>query len=136
MLVMFAPFFQTPASNAGAVETNPEITKYKSVTDFGGLVSILLSGTNLAIIGAVMGAGFLAKWISGGSINTMLLIGIGLFIAIITIIWNAASLALTNLNPYGDSNIKLIITVVTICIGILLVFSIIEMFTGQQGVDS
>lgn len=133
---MFAPFFQTPVSNAGIVESNPEITKYKSVTDFGGLVGILLSGTNLAIIGAVMGAGFLAKWISGGSINTMLLIGIGLFIAVITVIWNAANLALANINPYGDSNIKLIITVITICIGILLVFSIIEMFTGQQGVDS
>lgn len=142
MLVMFAPFFQAPMTNDESINkinetlSGSDIAGFKQVTGFGNLVGILINGTNLAIIGAVMGAGFLAKWISGGSINTMLLIGIGLFIAIVTILWNAASLAIANINPYGDSNVKLIITMITICIGVLLVFSVIEMFTSQQGVDS
>jgi hypothetical protein len=42
---------------------------------------------------------------------------------------------LSNINPYKDSSITLFITAITVCIGILLMFSIIEMFTSQQGVD-
>ena len=136
MLVMFAPFFSTPVSTAGAVENNPEITKYKNVTSFGDLILALLgNGVVVAIVAAVLGTGLLAKWLSGGSINTMLLIGIGLFIAMVTILWSAASLAIANINPYNDSNIATFITVITICIGLLLMFSIVELFTGQQGVD-
>lgn len=142
MLVMFAPFFNTPMTSDSSIKKinetldKPEIADYKQVTSFGGIVGLIINGTNLAIIGAVMAGGFLAKWISGGSINTMLLIGIGLFIAMITILWNAASKAMANLNPYNDSNIGLFLTAITICIGILLMFSVIELFTGQQGVDS
>jgi hypothetical protein len=136
MLVMFAPFFSTPVSTAGAVENNPEITKYKNVSSFGDLILALLgNGVVVAIVAAVLGTGLLAKWLSGGSINTMLLIGIGLFIAMVTILWSAASLAIANINPYNDSNIATFITVITICIGLLLMFSIVELFTGQQGVD-
>jgi len=133
---MFAPFFSTPVSTAGAVENNPEITKYKNVSSFGDLILALLgNGVVVAIVAAVLGTGLLAKWLSGGSINTMLLIGIGLFIAMVTILWSAASLAIANINPYNDSNIATFITVITICIGLLLMFSIVELFTGQQGVD-
>jgi len=76
------------------------------------------------------------KTFAGGSINIALLLGIGIFIAVLVSAWTFAINTFSNLNYTNNSEIELIFEIINICIGILLMFTVVDFLTGQQGVES
>jgi len=135
-LIMFAGIFNSP-SDYGAVDVTNEtsITKYSAESGgFGDfLSSFFLSAETYVIIGIFFGAGAIAKWFAGGQTNTVLLVGIGAFLGIIFALMRSTIQVITNLtdNFYVNATINLGLIVV----GLVILFTVIEMLIGQQGVN-
>jgi len=93
------------------------------------LFSLEVIFTLLFIFGS---SNLLGRW-TGGQYSTTLIAGIGIFIGVISALWIATFKTINNLVGNYGSLMNGIVTIVTIAIGIIIVFSIVEMLVGQQG---
>lgn len=138
MLVLLVSLFPTATPvEALDVETDPTISGYENVEDMESLVlGMFANTTTLMIIGAVVAASGVIGFVFGGGKNVPIAIGVGIFIAIISSLWYSTSAVIMNIDPTDSPIITGIITIITICIGIILVFTVAEFFAGQSGVDT
>jgi len=135
-LFMFSDVFETEVDyNPQDPSANEAISNYGEVNNFSTIIkTFLTSKASLAIIGVVFATALASKWLIGGKLSTTLLIGVGAFVGIIVALYNASvqvMLNIANSNSYIDETV----TIIQIIFGIIIVFTVVEMFVGQQGVN-
>ena len=96
------------------------------------LMGMIFPASALAAMGAI-GA---TSLILGLLAKSIVPLGAGAFVAIITGLYIGASGILFNIDPTNNPIISGLITIVGIVIGIIVVFSVAEMFVGQSGADT
>jgi len=140
MLGIFGQFF--PGAPDMYDEQSP-ITADKNLRQYEGVggsisffVQMLVNPNTLVVFLAVLGSAGIMSKISGGSINVALLLGIGIFVATLVSTWTFAMNTFSNLNYTNNLEITLMFDIINICIGILVMFTVVDLLTGQQGVES
>lgn len=148
VLLLISPIFPAGADygdyaiNPADLETadpatgyNSTAHKYGDVSNIGTLIiSMFVSPTTILIISTFFVVGGVIGQIFGGGKNIPIAIGVGIFIGIIASLWNATIGTITLI---VSSNIYVlgIFSIITVCIGIMVVFLVSEFFMGQaQGV--
>ena len=112
-----------------------ETSMDESATDYssyqlknpGDIINIL---TNNASIGA-WGILTLAGIIAALALKNYIFIGVGIFLGLVTALYIGASSVLFNISD--NAYVHSIITLIGIVIGILVLYNVVEMFTGQGG---
>jgi len=139
MLSIFAQFF--PGHPESYDEQNP-ILADKNLRQYEGaggsirfFVQMIVNPNTLVVFLAVLGAAGIMSKVAGGSINVALLLGIGIFVATLVSVWTFAINTFSNLNYTNNLEITLMFDIINICIGILLMFTVVDLLTGQQGVE-
>lgn len=126
----------TLKTNPDENETDEPATGYGEVTKIDKVVIGMLSNPiGLAIIGlfAVVGSGVGVFF--GGVKNLPLAIGVGLVVGVFANIWNGTYTLISGL-AQSNSYVQGIYSLITVCIGIILVILVGEFFMGQtQGVN-
>ena len=151
MLIVLAPIFpggatgySNQAVNPSTLQTNPSSDEstapdaeyYKETSNIGSIVvGMLFNPTSIVIIGlfAVVGSG--AGVVFGGVKNLPIALGIGIIVGVVANIWNGT---FTLISTIAQSNwyISGIFSIITVCIGIIVIFLVGEFFLGQsQGVN-
>lgn len=139
-LVVLSPYFpgtsEIKPSENDPITGEENLRSYEGAADAIGIVKgMFLSWETLAIFGAIFGAtGLFAKF-AGGSINIALLLGISIFIATLLSIWRFVGDTVSNLNYTNNPTVNTIFIIVNICLGVLVVFTIVDLLTGQQGTE-
>ena len=125
MLILIADFF--PASVEEEKATDSDYSEYETIDQglFQNMWVRALS-TGGAVFGLSLIAGVLARQVA-------LFAGIGAFIALFVGLWSGASAIITRITNYPV--VDGLMNVITICIGILMVISVIEILTAQRGAD-
>ena len=115
---------------------NATAQKYGDVNNIGSLViSMFVSPTTILIVSTFFVVGGVIGQVFGGGKNIPIAIGIGIFIGIISSLWNATAGTITSILQY-NSYVGGIFTIITVCIGIMVIFLVSEFFMGQaQGVS-
>ena len=139
-LLLFADVFDY-ASTSGADEDAINTSELYEGT-YGdpnnlweGVIYGLLNIYTAAIIGVMLAAGGLFNKFTGGTYSLTLIIGISFFIGIIMSLWVSTFNVVTNLTGEYGYMLNGLITIISIAIGLIIVFSINEMFLGQQGAN-
>lgn len=130
MLLINAIYF--PASSQTVEEGNvvdvtgsTSFTQYRGFTGYGVLVDAISTGAAVFSLTIVLGL---------VSRNLPLFIGVGSFMAILSGLWIGTTGIFTKM--FVDYNtVGQLYVVVTIIIGVVGTFSVIEIFTGQAGAD-
>jgi len=129
MLILFSGYFPDSGQETYATTPDDGYTGYKSFQNANIFSTMWTSGltTGVAVFGMALLFGVLAKQVA-------LFAGIGAFIAVFTGLWAGASGVIFNMtNAYPMVHGLAII--ITICIGVIAVFSVVEMLNGQRGMD-
>ena len=143
MLLFLAGFFTVqdvePIVSSGAVNVTSE---YSGWTPSGasGFLSILFSDANSGgVLGGIGIEGLFAAILGIVGLGLLLvtknyiLAGACFFSAFVVLVFNATKNVVFNISAFSNSwVIEGMYGLVTICIGILAVYTIIDMFTGQQ----
>lgn len=149
MLVTLSPFFPSTATSSSdfAADINNMTTdpssgyniteaKYKDVGNIGTIVlGMFTNPITLAIIAVFTTVSLGVGMFFGGARNIPIAIGIGIFLGIIASLWNNT---FTLISSLAKSNIYVngVFTLITVCIGIIIIFLVSEFFMGQsQGVN-
>lgn len=129
ILIAFSDFFPESTESEHAID----VADTESISDYGNLNQGLFGSMwtdALAVGGSVFGLailmGVLAKQVA-------LFAGIGAFMAVLTGLWSATNGVVTKLVDYPIVNS--VVTLIIIVIGIISVFSVIEMLNAQRGAD-
>jgi len=133
VLVYLAPTFEIqgvqPQAGADAknVSNDANFSAYKLSGD-----PLSITGTSITIFGISIAIGLVVSW----AIKSPVPIGAALFTGIVAALYVQSNTIIKGVIP---SNIYWIITgiidIVFICIGIIVMFTVIEIFSGQMGVD-
>ena len=130
MLVVFANFFPGEETVTGT-DTTTTLAGYKNFSTASMISNAILTGGG--VFAAVVVGSFLLK----GSIPTGQFIGAGSIIALIAGLWAVTSAPILSIvNSYGGAYGMIFYDVLVICIGIITVFGIAEIFTGRGDVES
>jgi predicted membrane protein len=128
MLFMFSPIFNQP--NLGSdINSETGITKYKNI-DEGFFVNMLL-GTAVGVVFTLAGAfaaGYLIPNFPSG-----VFIAAGILMSIFGSLWTSFSKPFNNL--VSDPYIAQLYNIFIIVFGIIILFSVIEIFTGKGDID-
>ena len=129
LIILFSGFFVGTLETDKAVDVagNSTLSQYKDVDQ--GLFSNMW--TNALLVGSAVFSlsillGVLAKQVA-------LFAGIGAFVALVTSVYSSVNSVIGGLGDYPI--VSGLITIVTIVIGLIAVFSVIEMLNAQRGVD-
>ena len=127
MILIFAPFF--PAESTGIGETatdpstNPATSGYKNIADQSWIGDMILTG------GGVFAASILLAAVT----HSTIWVGAGSFIAFIAALWVGVSKPITGIIGYFSVSGVSLYNLFVICLGVLLVASVVEMFVQQRG---
>jgi len=144
-LMLYAGSFDY-ASTSGlennAVNTTVKYSRYGDVTNLWDAVILGTDDTpglfNIVTITTVlgtMGIGGLIGKFTGGQYSITLVAGVGMFIGIIMSFWNQTFFVISNLTGAYGWLLNGLVTIISMAIGIIIIFNVIELFTGQQGVS-
>lgn len=129
LLLAFADFFPNSTEAEHGVDVIDELGSQGNIGDqlFETIISNgLTMSLSLFAIGTTI-ALFLTKQVG-------LAIGLGIFISIVGTLWNATSSVIFDLGG-KDPILVNMIDIMTIVIGLILVFTIVDIFTGQRSVN-
>jgi hypothetical protein len=149
MLIILGPIFPSSATTLGSDAVDPEdITsptgaegddipepgkKYSEISDMGDILkNMFLNPTTVLIIGVIVGASLLTNFLTRGTVNVPLALGIGLFVGIIVSLWINTSNIIYNIDPTDSPYITGLIAVTTVGIGIIIVFMVSDKLSGTQ----
>jgi len=149
MLIILAPIFPSSATTLGSDAVDPEdITsptgaegedtpepgkKYSEISNMGTILkNMFLNSTTVLIIGIIVGASLLTNFLTRGTVNVPLALGIGLFVGIVVSLWINASSIIYSIDPTDSPYISGLIAVTTVGIGIILVFMVSDKLSGTQ----
>lgn len=125
-LILFSPLFPDAVEDSAAVDVFDD----DGVGGYGNigtnLFKSMFSVSNMLVVSGIFGIGVLLSLVSR---NPTIGVGIGLFAAVIGGLWNATSRVIFGLTDYPI--VSGISTLLTIVIGVILVFTVLEMLTGQ-----
>jgi hypothetical protein len=136
MLMLFASSFnQRSGLDDVGVDTASTLDDYGDIANamsfIGGLINWPLF---IGMFTGFLAAGFLNRF-AGGTYSTTLILGVGLFASIISSLWFKTFETINQITgQYGDM-LNGIVAIITIAIGLLVVFTVTEFFTGQQGAN-
>lgn len=138
MLMVFSPYFPG-TGELKDIHSDPIEGEGNNLRDYEGVGSALdvvkqLFGdwSTIGIFAAVVGLGGFITRLVGGSINVALLLGIGVLIAMLMAVWKTVGSTFTNLNYNNNPTITTLFILIEIIIGIILVWKICDLLTGQQ----
>lgn len=102
---------------------------------WSGIVSNLFSLPSIAALLIIFaGSGVVGKFTSG-NYSLTLVTGIGLFIGLLSALWISTFQTITEITSSYGLLLNGLVSIITIVVGLLMVFSIIEMLVGQHGVN-
>lgn len=126
-ILLFADFFPDNTEVDHAVDVETELSEYGNVGE--DMLSTFVGNgltTSLAIFSGAIVVGLLTKQLG-------LFIGIGAFASVVGGLWASTSSIIFNIND--NSIVSGLITLITIAIGIVFIFSVVDMLTGQRSVN-
>lgn len=126
-LLLFADLFPSSTEEDHAVDVSDELGSYSDVGE-GLLENVVGGGLTVSVsifaVSAIIGV--ITKQLG-------LFIGIGAFAAVVGGLWAATSSIIFNIGDYPI--VSGLITLITIAIGVVFVFSVIDLLTAQRGVN-
>ena len=130
MLMIFSSYFPastatTEYGNVADVTGEETFTQYRGFTGYGVLMDALATGAAVFTLTIVLGL---------ASRNLPLFIGVGAFMAILSGLWVATTSIFTKMFE-STPTVGSLYILITIVIGVVATFSVIEIFTGQAGAD-
>ena len=102
---------------------------------WSGVVNNLFSIEAITALLLIFGTSGIIGKFTGGQYSLTLITGVGLFIGIISALWISTFKTINSIVGGYGSLLNGMVSIITVAIGIIIVFSIIEIFTGQQGVN-
>ena len=135
MLVLLASMF--PVYQPGAVDVtgDTDYAKFSSLSNPNMLWNMIIVG-GAATLSTLVGVTVFGWFSRGISINALQVVGIASFIGAVTGLWFGVSQVFTAISSFADNQYFTgFYAIITICIGIIVAWSVIEMFIGQTGVD-
>lgn len=137
VLVLTAPYFtlhgETLAESAMDVTTDETTANYGNVGNLGELLlDSFLNITTVAIVGVFVALSGPLSYIKGENKNVPLAIAIGLFVGLIVSLYNATISVFYNITPSNNAFISGLFALLSIGIGLIVVYDIIGMMAGQQ----
>jgi len=132
-LTLFNPLFtsaldvETGYADDAINYTSSDMTDY-SITNVTSIVELIFSPENLGAL-AAGGAALVAAMLVAFATKNYVIIGVGLFVAIVVSMYTKMSSVIANIgsqtnNIYVDG----IIAIISIAIGVLIIFAVIDMF--------
>lgn len=129
VIIAFSSFFPDASESEHAID----VTGDSSISGYGtidqGLFGSMVADC-IAVGGAVFGLNLLAGILTH---QVGLFMGIGAFIAVLSALWSATNGVITSLIDYPIVNS--LVTIIIIVIGVIAVFSVVEMLNAQRGAD-
>ena len=137
MLIIFGPYF--PAQTTGVNETAVDVSgtsRYNTLGNLGSsgtIISMILTGAG--IFGATVLLGGLTSRLTGiKNFPTGMFMGAGIIISIVASLWVGLSAPLISITSSYPA-IGAFYNVLVVCIGVVAVFSVAEIFTGKGDTD-
>lgn len=138
MLMLFSGYFPG-TDNLKDVPSDPIYSDKHNLREYEGvasavdiLTSLLGDWSTIAIFGAIVGIGGFTAKVTGGSINITLLFGVAILISVLMACWRTVGATFTNLNYNNNPDMTTLFILIEIMIGIILVWKISDILTGQQ----
>jgi hypothetical protein len=128
LLIVFTPLFPGNTYSDSAIDVEDELSGYEDFS--GSLLSTLIGNawavgigifTFTTIIGALTG-------------HLGLFMGVGAFVSVVCGLWYTTMGVIGSITAEYEI-VSSIVSIITICIGVIFVFSVVELFTGQKAVN-
>jgi len=126
-LALYSPIFNTSLSDNTIDYESSEMQKYKLDNESLDLVGIFLGENSAGVWSSVIITG--AALLAALALKNYVLIGVGLFVAVVIGLYVEMSSTIANIGNVADNiYVTGLIAIVGIAIGLLVVFSVIDMF--------